>query len=103
MKIKIENEKIVKAVKKLYGVEMVVENVDDAKEALSLILKKQGMFEGDPFNTLQDLGVSSIKEYKTSAVNYQMVFLLELVFQEHVSADVKVAVIKELQDFFNKV
>jgi hypothetical protein len=103
MKIKVENEMIVKAVKKLYGVEMVVENVDDAKEALSLILKKKEMFEGDPLSNLKDLQVSSIKEYKTSAVNYRMVFLLEFVFQEHVQADVKVAVIKELQDFFNKV
>jgi hypothetical protein len=103
MKIKVENEMIVKAVKKLYGVEMVVENVDDAKEALSLILKKKTMFEGDPFSNLQDLRVSSITEYKTSAVNYRMVFLLEFVFQDHVSADVKVAFIKELQEFFNKV
>lgn len=103
MKIKVENEMIVKAVKKLYGVEMVVENVDDAKEALNLILKKKDLFEGDPVTKLQDLRVSSIKEYKTSAVDYRMVFLLEFVFEDHVPADVKVAVIKELQEFFQKV
>jgi hypothetical protein len=103
MKIKVENEMIVKAVKKLYGVEMVVENVDDAKEALSLILKKEDLFEGDPVARLQDLRVSSIKEYKTSAVDYRMVFLLEFVFEDHVPADVKVAVIKKLQEFFTKV
>ena len=103
MKIKVENEMIVKAVKKLYGVEMVVENVDDAKEALSLILKKKDMFQGDPLGSLKDLMVSSIKEYKTSAVNYRMVFLLDFVFQDRVPADVKVALIKELQEFFNKV
>ncbi|MBN2034218.1 MAG: hypothetical protein JW836_13160 [Deltaproteobacteria bacterium] len=103
MKIKIENEKIVKALKKLYGIEMVVENVDDAKEVLGLILKKKDMFREDPFSNLKDLVVSSFKEYKTSAVDYRMVFLLEFVFQDQVSADVKVAVIKELQEFFNKI
>jgi len=35
MKIKVESEKIVKAVKKLEGIEMVLENAEDAKEALN--------------------------------------------------------------------
>ncbi len=38
MKIKVESEKIVKAVKKLDGIEIVLEDADDAKEAISLIL-----------------------------------------------------------------
>lgn len=103
MKIKVESEKIVKAVKKLHGIEMVLETADDAKEELNLILKKKEMFKEDPFSNLKDVGVSSFQEYKTSAVNYRMVFLLEFVFQDHVSANVRAAVIKELQDFFNKV
>ena len=103
MKIKVESEKIVKAVKKLHGIEMVLENLDDAKEALNLILKKKDIFRGDPFSNLKDVSVSSFQEYKTSAVDYRLVFLLEFVFKEDVSAEVKVAAIKELQDFFNKV
>lgn len=103
MKIKVESDKIVKAVKKLHGIEMVLETIDDAKTALNLILKKKSMFKEDLFSNIKDLGVSSFQEYKTSAVNYRMVFLLEFVFQDHVSDDVKVGVIKELQDFFNKV
>ena len=103
MKIKVDSEKIVKAVKKLYGIEMVLENVEDAKEALNLILKKKDIFREDPFSNLKDVKVFSFQEYKTSAVDYRLVFLLEFVFQEDVSAEVKVAAIKELQDFFNKV
>jgi len=34
MKVKVESEKIVKAVRKLEGIEMVLENAEDAKEAL---------------------------------------------------------------------
>jgi hypothetical protein len=103
MKIKVDSERIVKAVRKLHGIEMVLENVEDAKEALNLILKKKDIFGGDPSDNLKDVIVSSIQEYKTSAVDYRLVFLLDFVFQEQVAAEVKVALIKELQDFFNKV
>ena len=102
MKIKVESEKIVKAVKKIHGIEMVLENVDDAKEALNLILKKEDVFKEDPYTRIKEMKVSSFQEYKTSAVNYRMVFLLEFVFQDGVSAEAKVAFIKGLQDFFNK-
>ena len=45
MKIKVESEKIIKAVKKLDGIEMVLENLNDAKEAIELILSRSGLFE----------------------------------------------------------
>ncbi|NIR14356.1 MAG: hypothetical protein GWN86_10580, partial [Desulfobacterales bacterium] len=44
MKIRVESEKIIKAVKKLDGIEIVLENADDGKEALNLILRKTGLF-----------------------------------------------------------
>jgi hypothetical protein len=81
---------------------MVLENADDAKEALNLILKKKDIFKEDPFDHLKEVSVSSVQEYKTSAVDYRLVFLLEFLFQDHVPAEVEVSVIKELQDFFNK-
>ncbi len=103
MKIKVESEKIIKAVKKLDGIEMVLENSDDAKEAINLILRKTGLFKSDDIAKVKDVNVSSLQEYKTSAVDYKMIFLLEFVFNEDASADRKVAVIKELQEFFQKV
>jgi hypothetical protein len=103
MKIKVESEKIVKAAKKLYGVEMVLENAEDAKEGLNLILSKKEIFKEESFDSLKDVNVSSYQEYKTSAVDYRMVFLLDFVFQDHVSEEIKVRIIKELQEFFNKV
>jgi hypothetical protein len=103
MKIKVESEKIIKAVKKLFGVEMVLESVEDAKEALNLILSKKDIFQEENFGSLKDVNVSSYQEYKTSAVDYRMVFLLDFIFQDHVSGEIKVRTIKELQDFFNKV
>jgi hypothetical protein len=103
MKVKIEGDKIVKAVANLDGIEIVLETATDAKEAVDLILRKAGFLKRGDFGMLKDLKVSSFQEYKTSAVDYKMVFLLEFVFEEGASADGKVQIIKDLQEFFSKV
>jgi hypothetical protein len=103
MKIKIESEKIVKAVKKLDGIEIVVENLEDAKEAIHLILNRTGLFEKHKASKLKDVAVSSYQKYETTAVDYKMIFLLEFLFAEDIALDIQVSAIKELQDFFNKV
>ena len=100
MKIKVESEKIVKAVKELEGIEMVLENAEDAKEAINLILKRTDLLKLGDLSKLKDVKVSSFQEYKTSAVDYTMVFLLEFVFVSDASAESRVAVIKALQEFF---
>jgi hypothetical protein len=103
MKVKVESEKIVKAVKKLDGIEVVLENEDDAKEAISLILRKTDLFKEEQHDILKDVKVTSLQEYATSAVDYKMIFLLEFVFTDETSLDTKVDAIKQIQDFFNKM
>ena len=103
MKIKIESQKIIKAVKKLDGVEIVLENLEDAKEAINLILTRTGLFETHADAKLKDVTVTSYQKYETTAVDYKMIFLLEFVFEATIPLDTKVSVIKELQDFFNNV
>ncbi len=103
MKIKVESEKIIKAVKKLDGIEMVLENLNDAKEAIELILSRSGLFEKQKTGRFKDVVVTSFQKYETTAVDYKMIFLLEFIFEADVSLNDKIAIIKELQDFFNKV
>jgi len=103
MKLKVEIEKIIKAVQKLNGIEIVLENTNDAKEAINLILRKTDLFKRDEYSKLKEVKVTSFQEYKTSAVDYKMIFLLEFLFEEDVSLDTKVAVIKEVQEFFRKI
>jgi len=103
MKVKVESEKIIKAVEKLDGIEIVLESADDAKEAINLILRKTVLFKRDDYGKLKDVKVTSIQEYETSAVNYKMIFLLEFVFEDDVYSDTKVAVIKDVQEFFGKI
>jgi len=103
MKIKVEGAKIISAVKKLDGIEIVLENLEDAKEAIRLILLRTGLFEKHKDAELKDVKVTSFQRYETTAVDYKMIFLLEFIFQDNVSLDARVSVLKELQGFFNKV
>ena len=103
MKIKIESEKIIKAVKKLDGIEIVLENLDDAREAINLILLRAGLFEKHKDAEPKEVRVSSYQKYETTAVDYKMIFLLEFIFKDDVTLDTRVVVIKELQEFFSKV
>jgi hypothetical protein len=81
----------------------VLENAADAKEALQVILRKSELLMKSDIGTLKDVIVSSFQEYKTSAVDYKMVFVLEFLFEADVPAETKVGVIKDLQEFFSKV
>jgi copper chaperone CopZ len=103
MKIKVESEKIIKAVKKLDGIEIVLENLDDAREAINLILLRAGLFEKHKNAEPKEVRVSSSQKYETTAVDYKMIFMLEFIFANDISLDTRVAVIKELQEFFSKV
>jgi len=103
MKIKVEGGKIAKGIQKVDGIEIVLENPDDAKEGIDLILRKTGMFDQDAYGGLKDIKVTAFERYETSAVNYKMIFLLEFLFEDDVASDTKVSAIRELQAFFDKV
>jgi hypothetical protein len=103
MKIKVASEKIIKAVKKTEGIELVLESAEDAKEALHLVLGKMRADNSLGNVQLRDVNVTSYQRYETSAVDYKMIFLLEFLFEEPVSQEEKVAFIKEVQGFFEKI
>jgi len=103
MKIKVESEKIINAVKKLDGIEIVLENPNDAKEAIDLILRKTGLYEKDYYKNLKKVKVTSFREYETSAVDYKMIFLLEFIFENDMPLDTKVTIVKELNELFDKI
>ena len=103
MKIKVEGEKIVKAVQRLDGIELVLESTDDAKEAINIILEKSGLFRRNDSWKLKDIKVTSVRKYETSAVDYKMICLLEFVLDKGVPLDRKVTAIKRFQEFFEKL
>jgi len=103
MKIKVEKDKIVHAVRKLESIEVVLENEKDAKEALDLILSRSETFDEGGTVRLKDVNVAAVQEYSDSAVAYKVMFLIEFVFEDEVPLAERVAMIKGLQKFFEKV
>lgn len=103
MKIRLDEDQIVKAVKKLDGVELVVENPDDALEGIRLILRKPENIGTKHFTRLKDIKVTASRSYETSAVEYRMRFLLEFIFDEDVSLEERVEAIKAFQAFLDRV
>ncbi|MFP3929105.1 MAG: hypothetical protein ACLFUP_09390 [Desulfobacteraceae bacterium] len=103
MKIRVNDDQIVKAVKKLEGIELVVEGEEDALEGIRLILRKPEHVGTDRFNRLKDIKVSTSLGYDTSAVEYRMRFILEFIFEDDVPLDERVEAIKAFQSLLERV
>ncbi|MBW2094402.1 MAG: hypothetical protein JRI80_05890 [Deltaproteobacteria bacterium] len=103
MKIKVKSEKIIKAVKKMYGIEIELETTEDATDAISLILRKMSDTGQNNYKQLKEIGVTSSKQYETSSVDYELTFLLSFLFEEDVPLETRVAVIKDFQEFFARL
>ena len=102
MKIRVDDEQIVKAVKKLDGIELVVEGEEDALEGIRLILRRPEHLGTDRFDHLKDIKVTPSRGYETSAVEYRLRFLLEFVFEDQVSLEDRVEAIKAFQGLLNR-
>jgi hypothetical protein len=102
VKIEVESEKIVKAVDEIYGIRVIVNTEEDAREALDLILGNEEVF-GEHAPLLRRFTIESDRRYKTSAVNYITVFILDFHFDEDIPSSKKVETIKLLQRFFARV
>jgi len=102
VKIEVESEKIVKAVDEIYGIRVIVNTEEDAREALDLILGNEEVF-GEFAPLLRRFSMESERRYKTSAVNYITLFILDFHFDEDIPSGKKVEAVKRLQRFFERV
>ncbi len=102
MKIEVESEKIIKAVEKIHGIRVIVNTDEDAREALDLILGNTEVF-GEFTPLLHRFSIESERKYKTSAVNYITIFILDFHFNEDIPSDKKVKAVKALQKFFDRL
>ena len=102
MKIRLESEKIIQAVKKQTGIELVLQNEADGKEAIELVLGKSELRNHPSFPKLREVRVTLTREYKTSAVDYRTLFLLEFLFEENLSLEEKASFIEAFQSYFSR-
>ena len=103
MRIKILNEKITKAIKKLEGSDIILKTVEDAKNAMHLILHKTEISRTKDYEGLKDIAITQVVEHPTSAVEYQTYYEVEFILTDDRFMEMEIALIKELQAMFEKL
>ena len=103
MRIKVQDEKIIKAIKKLEGIDIILGNVEDAKKAMRLILRKTEIAKTKEFSGLKDIAITQSIEHASSAVEYQTFYEVEFILADDTFLDMEIALIKELQTMFGKL
>ena len=103
MRIKVRDEKIVKAIKKLEGIDIDLRTVEDAKKAIRLILRKTEISKTPDYAGLKDIAVTQVLESRTSAVENLISYEIEFILTDERYMDMEIALIKELQSMFEKL
>ncbi len=103
MRIKVRDEKIIKGIKKLEGVDIILKTVEDAKKAMRLILRKTEISRTKDYEGLKDIGITQVVEHATSAVEYQTYYEVEFILADDRFVEMEIALIKELQAMFEKL
>jgi NMD protein affecting ribosome stability and mRNA decay len=103
MKIRVRDEKIIKAIKNVEGIDIVLKSVEDAKKAMQLILRKTETSRTKDYEGLREIAITRVVEHTTSAVEYQTYYEVEFVLIDERFIDMEIALIKELQTMFEKL
>lgn len=103
MRIKVRDEKLIRAIKKLVGVDIVLKNVEDAKKAMGLILRRLEIAKSKEYEGLKEIRMSQVVEHPTSAVESHIYYEIEFVLSDDRYLDMEIALIKELQGLFEKL
>ncbi len=103
MRIRVRDEKISKAIRKLEGIDIILKTVDDAKKAMRLILGKTEISRTKDYEGLKDIAITQVVEHTTSAVEYQTYYEVEFILTDDHFIEMEIALIKELQSMFEKI
>jgi hypothetical protein len=103
MRIRVRDEKIIKAIKKYEGIDIILKTVEDAKRAMRLILRKTEISRTKDFEGLKDISITQVVEHATSAVEYQTYYEVEFILTDDLFIEMEIALIKELQALFEKI
>jgi hypothetical protein len=103
MRIRVRDEKIIKAIKKFEGIDVILKTVEDAKRAMRLILRKTEISRTKDFEGLKDIVITQVVEHATSAVEYQTYYEVEFILTDDLFIEMEIALIKELQALFEKI
>ncbi len=100
MKIKVAEEKIIRAIKKLEGIDVILGSVEDARWAINLVLRKTEISNTEAYKGLKEIKISSVVEHATTAIEHQTNYIIEFVLEDESYVDMEIGLIRELQRIF---
>ena len=103
MRIKVRDEKLIRAIKKLEGIDIIFKNVEDAKKAMSMVLRRTEIAKTQGYEGLKEIRMTQVVEDPTSAVESHIYYEIEFVLSDDRYLDMEIALIKELQGLFEKL
>jgi hypothetical protein len=103
MRIKVRDEKIIRGIKKLEGIDIVIKGVEDAKKAMRLILRKTEISKTKDYEGLKEILITQVVEHPTSAVESHVYYEIEFILTEDRYMEMEIGLIKELQGMFEKL
>jgi len=103
MRIKVRDEKIIKAIKKLQGIDIILKTVEDAKKAMGLILRKTDISKSKEYEGLKEIVMTQVVEHPTSAVEHHIYYEIEFILTDERYTEMEITLIKELQALFEKL
>lgn len=103
MRIKVRDEKLIRAIKKLVGIDIIFKNVEDARKAMGLILHRTEIAKSKEYEGLKEIRMNQVVEHPTSAVESHIYYEIEFVLSDDRYLDMEIALIKELQGLFEKL
>jgi hypothetical protein len=103
MRIKVRDEKITKAIKKLEGIDIILKSVEDAKKAMQLIILRMDVSKAKDFEGLKDIVLTQVVEHPTSAMEHDIYYEIEFLLTDERFLEMEIRLIKELQSLFEKL
>jgi hypothetical protein len=100
MRIKVQEEKLVKAMGDLENVDILIKDAAEAKKVLTLIIRHTEASKHEDFMKHLDFLITESLEYPTTAVEYRRYYEIEFKLDDENYTDMELSLIRELQKLF---
>ncbi len=102
MKIKVYEDQMTKAIKRLVGIEVIIDTVEEARKGLALILERTETSKREDYKGLKEIRITQKVEHPTTAVEHKLTYILEFILEDDSYLPMEIALIQELQEIFRQ-
>ncbi len=102
MKIKVFEDQLARAIKRLVGIDVIVDTVEEARRGLSLILEKTETAKRPDYRGLKEIKITQKVEHATTAVEHKLAYVLEFMLEDESFLPMEISLIQELQKIFQQ-